>query len=379
MKQEIAWTNRPGVEAAVNDLMRQINKGSRDCRMVLFCASVSYDFYELSARLKNEFPDSEVIGCSTSGEISKNGFTKNSIVLTTMCDPGTNVKAIAIRSCNRYPMIYRKDIIAAMNSCGIKENDPNSHKNAFAMTFVNGLCNAEESLLALLYAVVGNEDFRVIGGSAGDDLRFDTTYTSYNGQVVTDGGIVVFIKTNKKFLIETENIFVPSGRKVTLTSADTLERRIDRIDGSPAAMTYSRALGIPESSIGEASLLHPLGRSFGNDIFITSIASVNPDKSFQMYSRVIPNTMVDIMELADVETIMEDTCRKIQSQIARPGFLFLVNCILRTLQFESTGMCKYMTDTYAAHFADFCGFSSYGEQTNKVNANQTLIVLAMEE
>lgn len=378
MKQEIAWTNEVDEQAAVQKLVSQLTLAGRKYNLVMFFASVSYDFAELSKLLKEQFPESEVVGCSTSGEISTHGFTKHSIVLTTMECADTRVKGVLIKGAAKFPMIHKKDILDAMKACNIFPG-AKRHDDSFAITFVNGLCNAEERLLSLLYSVVDDSGFQVLGGSAGDDLEFNTTYTSLNGQVVTDGGVVVFVKTTKRFVIEKENIFRRSGKKVKLTKVDTENRKLIEINDVPAATEYSRIVGIPESKIGEASLMHPIGRILGDNTFISSIASVNPDKSFAMYCRVMPNTVVDIMELGDVKKIIDDTCIKTKEAIPQPGFVFFINCILRTLQFDSDKNGDYLVSTYNKHFGKVCGFSSYGEQIHKVNSNQTLVVLAMEE
>lgn len=234
-------------------------------------------------------------------------------------------------------------------------------------------------MLAMLYAVIDNEKFQVLGGSAGDDLKFEVTYVSLNGTVITNGGVVVFVKTQKQFVIEKENIFKPSGKKVNLTKVDTVSRTLIEINHRPATLEYSKVVGIDETKIEEASLMHPLGRMFGNNIFISSIASENSNKTLQMYSRVMQNTMVDIMEVDDVERIIDETCANVKSSIEHPGFVFFINCILRTLQFESSKKCDYLVKTYERYFPTFCGFSSYGEQIGKVNSNQTLVVVAVEE
>lgn len=378
MKQQIAWTNRSSALEAVDDLMRQIGGANDNCILVMFFASVSYNFAELSNLIKAKFPKSEVVGCSTSGEISSNGFTKNGIVLTTMSDTQTRVKGVVIREGAKFPMIAKDDILGAMRSCGITPG-VSGHADSFAITFINGLCNAEECILSLLYSLIGDDGFKILGGSAGDDLKFDTTYASLNGEIVTDGGVIVFVKTSKRFTIVKENIFKPSGRKVTFTKVDTASRRLIEIDGRPATTEYAKQLGISESEIGGASLMHPLGRKFGDKIFISSIAGVNPDKSFGMYCRVMPNTKVDIMEIDDVEHIMDSTCDAIEKDIPRPGFVFFINCILRTLAFENNSQGKYLVNQYQKRFGKVAGFSSYGEQIDKINSNQTLVVLAMEE
>lgn len=379
MRQEIAWTSKPNLENAVSDLMGQIQDKGSGVALVMFFASVCYDFEELSRKIKDHFPSSEVVGCSTSGEISSHGFTKNGIVLTTMIDNGTKAKGVLVRGGAKFPMIDKDKILASMNECGIRAGKDMSHKDSFAITFINGLCNAEECMLSLLYAIVGDSDFQVLGGSAGDDLKFDTTYASLNGEVVTDGGVIVFVKTNKRFTIQKENIFKPSGRKVVFTGVDVENRKLISIDNKPATTAYANAVGIPEAKISDASLMNPLGRMFGENIFISSIAGVNSDKSLSMYCRCMPNTKVDIMELGDVKNIMEGTCESIERIIPRPGFVFFINCILRTLAFETNDQGSFLVDLYQKRFHKVAGFSSYGEQIGKVNSNQTLVVLAMEE
>lgn len=375
MRQEIAWSNARTENEAINELMGKI-KDQRPL-LVMFFASVQYDFKLLSKLIKEKFPSSEVVGVSTAGEICDKGFMKNSILLTTMIDDRTTVKGVLVPEGQRFPYIYKENILSAMRNCGITPGG--SHHDSFAISFINGLCNAEECLLSLVHALVNDDEFQVIGGSAGDDLKFDTTYVSLNGQVVTDGGVFVFVKTKRAFAIEKENIFKPSGRTVKITDVSTRKRIVRTINGKQAASEYARILGISESEIGNASLMHPIGRIFGENIFISSIASVNTDKTFNMYCRAIPNTKADILDKDDAKAIMTNTCDIIDSKIKKPGFIFFVNCILRTLMFEKTDEGRFLANLYKDRYGKVAGFSSYGEQIGRVNSNQTLVVLAMEE
>ena len=376
MRQEIAWSNARTEADAVKELMGQLKEKDKPI-LVMFFASIHYNFEELSKLIKDEFPRAEVVGASTAGEISKNGFTKNSIVLTTMIDESTKVKGVCVPGGGKFPYIHKDEITAAMRDCGITPGG--THSDSFALSFINGLCNSEECLLSLIYALIDDEKFNIIGGTAGDDLKFGTTYVSLNGHIVTDGGVFIFVKTRKAFTIMKENIFKPTGNIVKITDASTRNRTIRSINGKAPASEYARVLGISESEVSNALLMHPIGRIFGDNIFISSVASVMPDKSFDMYCRAIPNTKVDIMEIGDVPAIMNSTVENIKEKVPNPGFVFFVNCILRTLVFEKSGDGRHLVDLYEKEFGKVCGFSSYGEQINRVNSNQTLVVLAMEE
>ena len=56
----------------------------------------------------------------------------------------------------------------------------------------------------------------------------------------------------------------------------------------------------------------------------------------------------------------------------------MVNCILRTIGFEQQGLTGRMAETWRKHFPAYCGFSSYGEQENHLNFNQTLVAIVIE-
>lgn len=100
------------------------------------------------------FCNAEVIGTTTSGEISNSGFTKNSIVLTALSCSRTRFSGIALDGVDKFPIVHKQELEDAARKIGIKCADPMSHKDAFAITFVNGLCNAEEALLSFFYSVI---------------------------------------------------------------------------------------------------------------------------------------------------------------------------------------------------------------------------------
>lgn len=95
MRQEIAWSNARSENDAVKELMSKINVASKPI-LVMFFASVQYDFELLSKLIKEKFPTSEVVGVSTAGEICDKGFVKNSVLLTTMIDDRTTVKGVLV-------------------------------------------------------------------------------------------------------------------------------------------------------------------------------------------------------------------------------------------------------------------------------------------
>lgn len=292
------------------------------------------------------------------------------------CDR-TRFSGVLLDKVDKFPIVHKKEIEEAAMKAGIRLGDSSSHKDAFAVTFVNGLCNAEEALLSLFYAVIKNDKFMIAGGSAGDNLCFKTTYVSLNGKTVSDGAAILFVKTSLPFFILKENIFKSTGRKFRITDADPKKRKILRLNGMIPKECYIQALGCSEKEANEAILSHPFGRVFGGQMFISSIASFNLDGTMNMYSRVLPNATVELMELVDIEENIKESLETIKAKIAQPKCVILINCILRTLIFKKLNLFGKVLRLYDDYGIKVAGFSSYGEQVGRINSNQTALYISI--
>ncbi|MCR5763886.1 MAG: FIST C-terminal domain-containing protein [Treponema sp.] len=377
MKQQIAFSSNKNLDLALKEILSQLD-GNQNYTAVIFFASICYDFPKLAQKMKELFPRTQLLGTSTSGEISTKGFTKNSLVVTTLTDSYTKVSGVVIDDTDQFPIVHKEKIENAARKVGITLNRTGANRDCFALTFINGLCNAEEASLALLNAVIGDKEFIIAGGSAGDDLKFKQTYVCYNGEVVSRGAAVLFFKTQKKFILKRENIFTPSGKRLLLSGVNIETRTVNSINGQNPKRMYAQALGISESEAGNAALSHPMGRSYGDDVFISSIANFNSNGSIGMYCRVLPNSEVELMDPLDAVEIANKTGQEFQKEITNPGCVILINCILRTIGFEQNNLTGKIAETWRKYFPAFCGFSSYGEQKDHLNFNQTLLALVIE-
>ena len=380
MKQEVAYTSLQDIEKAVDELCSQLNSSPAHYNAVIFFASSSYNFEELSSLIKARFTGAEVIGSSTAGEISsKAGFSKKAIVLNALYDTRTRFKGILLDNIDMFPIVQCADIEKAASSIGISVNSNTCGRNAFAISLICGLLNSEEIILSQLYSIIKDPDFLIAGGSAGDDLQFAATYVSYNGKTSSHGAVLLFVQTQNKFEIYKENIFQKSGKSVRLTSVRPEEHLVLSIDNQNPRRRYAQILGISENNVDKAILDHPFGRVFGDNIFIASLVKFNRDGSLSMYARVLQDSMQEILEPLDAISISEQSCRNILQKIPQPGCIILFNCILRTIGFMSKNQQSAINDVWKRYFPTYSGFSTYGEQFGHINSNQTLVVLAMEE
>lgn len=378
MKQEVVVSKNPDARQAVEELYRSL-KSKEDPVLVIFLASSSYDFEVVTKEIKKHFPKSEVVGSTTSGEIVKEGFINDSIVLTTLVCNKTKVKAALIKDALKFPVLEKNKILKKAEECGINCDSADSHKDAFAMAFINGNHNIEEIVISLFYAVIKNDKFQVAGGSAGDDLKFEKTFISLNGEITSTGAIIVFFKTKCDFRIVKENIYYPIGESVVLTDVDIEKRKIKKIDNRNPMDVLSEKIKIPKNQLNEKLLEYPLGRVIGDETYLCSLKKIDSEGMGYSYINIMPNTRLEILKSANVIETVEDTCKEIRNEIKDIKFVFFINCILRTLDLKNMRQCSLIAKTYDKYFPSFCGYSSYGEQYNKLSLNQTVVMVVMGE
>ncbi|MDG5855443.1 FIST signal transduction protein [Clostridium beijerinckii] len=300
-----------------------------------------------------------VILCSTSGEYGKNGY-ENGIISGfqyELCDGEViEISYPPIKSINNLKKAYEK----------IRNNE-----NAFALLLCDGLTGMEESIIGTLYFT--DDNFKVIGGSAGDNLKFKETFIFIGEKRVNSA--VIFFNIKRRTSIIKENIYIPMGQRLLVTEADPISRTIKTFNKVPASTEYARALNIKESDIPNYFINNPLGKIYEDEIFISSPMKVNADKSITFYSQVMSSTFVEVLKPVDPISQIKDTVRKIGF---KPSFILSIHCILRSLKFQQDNIWKAIDKEILSFCPNTTGFVSYGEQFYKKHVNQTMVILAVE-
>jgi hypothetical protein len=302
---------------------------------------------------------SNVTLCSTAGEYSMDGY-KNGIISGFEYEL-SDVEVVEIlyppiKSINKLKESYKK----------VKNN-----KNAFALLLCDGLTGMEESIVTTFYFV--EDDFKLIGGSAGDNLKFEETFIFIGSKKVHSA--VIFFNTKRRTSIIKENIYVPSGKRLLVTEADAINRTVKTFNKIPASIEYAKVLNIPEVELPHHFMNNPLGKIYKDEIFIGSPMKVNSDKSITFYCQLMPNTFVEVLKPIDPIIQIRKT---IENMPFKPTFIFAINCILRSLKFQEENLWKSIDKEILSFCSNTTGFISYGEQFYKTHANQTMVMLIVE-
>ena len=330
----------------------QGNRKSETEGMVLFASADAVK--ELS-----RYGQQDVIFCSTAGEYTCKGYQDGVVTGFLYEKEEAEIVEIpypAIRSINKLKHAYEK----------VRQN-----KNAFMLLLCDGLSGTEESVLSTFYFTAS--EFKIIGGSAGDNLKFQETYIYIGSQRVSN--VAVFFNSRKKTEIRKENIYSHTGTELLVTKADVLNRTVMTFNNKPAATEYARAIGVDEKELPNYFMNNPLGKNYENDIFIASPMKVNSDKSITFYCELMENTFLHVLKAEDPIEILKKT---LDSAPFHPSYVFSVHCILRSLKFIQEKVWK----EFDRHMLTFCsntsGFVSYGEQYYKNHSNQTMVLLLVE-
>ena len=302
---------------------------------------------------------SNVVLCSTAGEYSMEGYKKG--IISGFEYDLSDAEVVEIL----YPPIKSiKKLIGAYEN--VKNN-----KNAFALLLCDGLSGMEESIVTTFYFT--NDDFKIIGGSAGDNLKFKETFIFIGSKKVHSA--VLFFNMKKRTSIIKENIYIPKGKRLLVTESDAINRTVKAFNKIPASTEYAKALGVSESDLPNHFMNNPLGKRYKDEIFIASPMKVNADKSITFYCQLMPNTFVEILEPVDPIAQIRNTINSIQF---KPSFVLAINCILRSLKFEQENIWKNIDKEIISFCSNTTGFISYGEQFYKAHANQTMVMLIVE-
>lgn len=306
---------------------------------------------------KNIYRD--IILCSTAGEYTYKGY-KDGVITGFEYDK----KEVEIVEISYPPILSINELKKAYDS--VKYN-----KNAFMLLLCDGLKGIEESILTTFYFIEPN--FKIIGGSAGDNEKFQETYIYIGNRRVMNAAL--FFNLKKRTDIVKENIYVKTDKILRVTEADVVKRRVITFNNKPASHEYARMVGVSESKLPEYFMSNPLGKLYEDDVLIASPMKINKDKSITFYSELMINTFVYLLKPVDPRVVLSETLRNVAF---KPSFLFVINCIFRKLLFVRDNIWVDFDRQITSFCSNTTGFISYGEQYYRNHLNQTMVMLLVE-
>src|SRR3954471_3384223 len=207
----------------------------------LFFSLSGFDPAELCRALTSEAPELAVVGCSTSGEMLPGGIASGHALAILLPARHFTVIAATIDNIAAFGMDGIAEEVDRLKLALARRTAGHADHRRFAMCLIDGMSFAEERITAALHWALG--DIPLIGGSAGDDLRFERTALISEGGVSNGSAVILLVSTALPFSIFKTDNFIPTEAKLVVTASDPDRRVVSELNGSPAAGEYAAAVG----------------------------------------------------------------------------------------------------------------------------------------
>ncbi len=329
-----------------------------DLILIFGCSKILSGSF-LTTRLRKEFPDAVISGCSTAGEIRGTEVTERSVVCNAVKFDDTRIVHHSIG------LDENTDSYSAGEKL-MKNFKPEGLKHVFVLS--DGLhVNGSELVKGIRSALPANVN--VTGGLAGDGDSFEKTYVIDNDGIAKSNFVAAIGFYGEKIMIGYGSLggwdSFGIERSVTRSNKNVLYE----IDKQPALQLYKSFLGEQAKDLPASGLLFPLSirsESHEEPLVRTILAVNEQDQSLTFAGDIPEGSFVKLMK-SNVNRLIEGAGRAAEVSV-RPfdknkvGFALLISCVgrkivLKQLVEEEVEAVKDVLGEQAI----ITGFYSYGE------------------
>jgi hypothetical protein len=365
-----AWSE--GAYAAAADVARQL--APYDLSGLVVFVSPDYDVATFASEIARRFGPTPVVGCTTAGEITPEGWSEGAVVaigflrrhFAFIARPILDLAGFQVEAGRELTKELRADL------AGLRPGF--AARGLFGIVLIDGLCRREEAIVSALQMAL--DDIPIVGGSAGDRLRFERTFVIYGGAAYTDAAVLALAATDLPFKTFRNDNYEPTAVKMVVTEADIEKRIVKELNAEPAAKEYARVCGILDDELDAfAFASHPVLVSVGGEHFVRSIQRVNPDGSLSFFCAIDEGLVFTAAKRRDPMTSLSQLFSGIEDELGEVDLYIGFECVLRRLAAEREQMAQPMSKLYCAKRV--VGFNTYGEQYASMHVNQTFTGVAI--
>ncbi|WP_027554988.1 FIST N-terminal domain-containing protein [Bradyrhizobium sp. Cp5.3] len=369
----VAKSKAATVDEAVAELVAQLP--SDDLALILVFLSPHYDPHHFIADITRRFDETPVCGCTTAGELAPDGWDENSVValafsrgdFSAVVRPILNLDSFRVEDGRRIGGELRHELLRATPQ--VDRGSP------FGLVLIDGLCRREEAVMSAVYASL--DDIPIVGGSAGDGMRFEKTWVFFEGKAYTNAALLILLNTSLPFRVFKCDNFEPMPQKMVVTEADIESRTVKELNAEPAAEEYSRMVGImDDAKLDPFSFAsHPVLVRVGGSYYARSIQRVEPDGSLHFFCAIDEGMVLTAATSRSLVGSTRDLFAQTQDQIGDVSLYIGFECLLRRLDAEQHQLARDMSELYRENRV--IGFHTYGEQFGSMHVNQTFTGVAI--
>ena len=332
---------------------------------------------QLATTVAEIFPNAQIAGCSTSGEFLDDQRYEDSLVILGISSPKMRWQVGVLENIDKFNPAQADQLIDQLTK-GINNNTELNKKHNFCIVLQDGLAMREELITAALTTKL--DPVPLLGGSAGDDLKFQQTSQIANGKAFTRSVVVILGYSEIPFAIIKDQHYTPAGEMVVVTDADASKRRVFTLDGYPAAEFYAEMVKAEVKEVGEKQYgQHPLIYSENNKQYIRSIQKIEDDGSITFYCAIEQGILLELGRPQSPDQALQHSLERLEEKLGSVNTMFVFSCILCKLEIPGIEERLQMSKRLNSVAKNVIGFDSYGEQLDGLHINQTMVAIGFAD
>ena len=325
----------------------------------LFCSSQK-GVKNLLKGVNDAVDTDNLIGCTTAGEISNEGFSSDSAVLVGIVTDRID-----------FHLSVAENLSQDSEAAGRKLAQGLSKSTRYLQLFSDGITGNGCAVLRGISSVLG-EEIPVSGGTAGDNGRFVRTWQFAGREMLTDAAVAIGFSGDFKLGSGVRSGWAPIGlsKKATRSSGNILYE----LNGEPALKVFERFLGKYAHKLPEIGVEYPLGLvgrcgdvGEENYYLLRATMSVNREEGSISFAGEIPEGAEVSLTCGDIASVLhasEEAARLAISDLgdAAVAMIFCYSCMARKLILGSrTHEEIALIHQEIGPNLPIAGFYSYGE------------------
>ncbi|GGX71579.1 hypothetical protein GCM10007385_45600 [Tateyamaria omphalii] len=355
---------RASTTSPVKHLQRKLGEGP--FALVALFVTPAVDFHGVVAEAAALFPDTDVLACTTAGEIGATGYEEGLVVAVGFPSDGFVTKSIMIEDINALDTQATIDEIT-LERIALRDKTPNLD-DSFAFLVVDGLSLSEDTLAATIAPAL--RDFPIFGGSAGDGTSFSQTFVALNGIVASNAAVLTLARSKFHTRVFSLNHLVPGETQMVVTGADPARRIVKEINAEPAAREYARLVGKDPDQLDRFTFAsHPVVVRIGDTHHVRAIQQVNEHGELVFFSAIDEGMVLTVASQENLSAHLQNKLSDL-SHPRKPANIIGCDCILRRIEAEQSQQTRQVSDVLGEHRVT--GFSTYGEQIGPLHVNHTM-------
>jgi hypothetical protein len=354
-----------------------------DAKLLIVFCSPTANIPDLIGQIGSRSGGVPLIGCTTAGEITRDGPRDDSVVVTALGGAGFVIGTTAAAGAS-------EDLRGAGALAARCLPSSAGHPHRVLLLLTDGLASDQDEIIRGAYSVLG-AGVPMVGGCAGDGMKMSRTFQFHGDHVLTDSVVAAGIASTGPLGIGVQHGWRAVGEPMLVTGSSP--NQVESLDDRPALDVFLERLGtgagqLRPDDLPSLALLHPLGisRHSGEEQvrFITSADFMR--RSLFSTAQVPQGSLVRLME-ADPSAVLAATTVACYASVAALGGssplgMLAFDCVARRRVLGHEGIENEIHGLAdAVGGAPLAGFYSYGEiaRTHGMRGlhNYTLVLLSV--